>query len=80
MLFFLLLMLLFRRVCHQVSNQADKLVLLAIFNISRRPPFLPVNLPTHITTQVSHYFYPILSRYITVFVHFYVGFTLFIVL
>ena len=28
MLFFLLLMLLFRCVCHQVSNQADKLVLL----------------------------------------------------
>jgi len=36
MLFFLLLMLLFRSVCHQVSNQADKLVLLAIFIISRR--------------------------------------------
>jgi len=32
MLFFLLLMLLFRSVCHQVSNQADKLDLLAIFN------------------------------------------------
>jgi len=32
MLFFLLLMLLFRRVCHQVSNQADKLDLLAIFH------------------------------------------------
>jgi len=31
MLFFLLLMLLFRSVCHQVSNQADKLDLLAIF-------------------------------------------------
>jgi len=30
MLFFLLLMLLFRSVCHQVSNQADKLDL-AIF-------------------------------------------------
>jgi len=30
MLFFLLLMLLFRSVCHQVSNQADKLDLLAI--------------------------------------------------
>jgi len=29
--FFLLLMLLFRSVCHQVSNQADKLDLLAIF-------------------------------------------------
>jgi len=29
-------MLLFRSVCHQVSNQADKLVLLAIFIISRR--------------------------------------------
>jgi len=28
--------LLFRSVCHQVSNQADKLVLLAIFIISRR--------------------------------------------
>jgi len=36
MLFFLLLMLLFRSVCHQVSNQADKLDLLAIFIISRR--------------------------------------------
>jgi len=33
-LFFLLLMLLFRSVCHQSSNQADKLVLLAIFIIS----------------------------------------------
>jgi len=33
MLFFLLLMLLFRSVCHQVSNQAHKLVLLAIFII-----------------------------------------------
>jgi len=31
MLLFLLLMLLFRSVCYQVSNQADKLVLLAIF-------------------------------------------------
>jgi len=31
MLFFLLLMLLFRSVCQQVSNQADKLDLLAIF-------------------------------------------------
>jgi len=30
MLFFLLLMLLFRSVCHQVSNQADQLDLLAI--------------------------------------------------
>jgi len=30
MLFFLLLMLLFRSICHQVSNQADKLALLAI--------------------------------------------------
>jgi len=29
-------MLLFRSVCHQVSNQADKLDLLAIFIISRR--------------------------------------------
>jgi len=28
-------MLLFHSVCHQVSNQADKLVLLAIFIISR---------------------------------------------
>jgi len=35
MLFFLLLMLLFRSVCHQVSNQADKSDLLAIFIISR---------------------------------------------
>jgi len=31
MLLFLLLMLLVRSVCHQVSNQADKLELLAIF-------------------------------------------------
>jgi len=30
-MFFLLLMLLFRSVCHQVSNQPDKLDLLAIF-------------------------------------------------
>jgi len=30
MLFFLLLMLLLRSVCHQVSNQADQLDLLAI--------------------------------------------------
>jgi len=29
-------MLLFLSVCHQVSNQADKLALLAIFIISRR--------------------------------------------
>jgi len=36
MLFFLLLMLLFRSVCHKVSNQADKLALLAILIISRR--------------------------------------------
>jgi len=35
MLFFLLLMLLFRSVCHQVSNQADNLILLAIFIVSR---------------------------------------------
>jgi len=35
LLFFLLLMLLFRSVCHQVSNQADKLDLLAIFIFSR---------------------------------------------
>jgi len=36
MLFFLLLVLLFRSVCHQVSNQADKLDLLAIVIINRR--------------------------------------------
>jgi len=36
MLFFLLLMLWFRSVCHQFSNQADKLDLPAIFIISRR--------------------------------------------
>jgi len=29
-------MLLFRSICHQVSNQADKLVLLEMFIISRR--------------------------------------------
>ena len=42
---------------------------------------MPVNLPT-LTTQVLHFicslFYPISSRYFTIFVHFYVGFTLFI--
>jgi len=36
MLLFLLLMLLRRNICHQVSNQADTLALLAIFIISRR--------------------------------------------
>jgi len=36
LLLFLLLMLLFCSVCHQVSNQADKLDLLVIFIISRR--------------------------------------------
>ena len=45
--------------------------------------FVPVNLPT-LTTQVLHFscslFYVISSRYSTIFVHFYVGFTLFIVL
>jgi len=34
MLFFLLLLLLFRSICHQVSNKADELVLLAIFIVS----------------------------------------------
>ena len=45
--------------------------------------FVPVNLPT-LTTQVLHFicslFYPLSSRYLTIFVHFYVRFTLFIVL
>jgi len=45
--------------------------------------FVPVNLPT-LTTQVLHFicslFYPIASRYLTIFVNFYVRFTLFIVL
>ena len=45
--------------------------------------FVPVNLPT-LPTEVLHFvcslFYPISSRYLTIFVHFYVGFTLFIVL
>ena len=45
--------------------------------------FVPVNLPT-LTTQVLHFifslFYPISSRYLTIFVNFYVRFTLFIVL
>jgi len=45
--------------------------------------FVPVNLPT-LTTEVLHFicslFYPISSRYLTIFVHFYVGFRLFIVL
>jgi len=45
--------------------------------------FVLVRLPT-LTTQVLHFicslFYPISSRYLTIFVHFYVGFTLFIVL
>jgi len=44
---------------------------------------VPVNLPT-LTTQVSHFicslFYPRSSRYLTIFVHFYADFTLFIVL
>ena len=47
------------------------------------PPFVPENLPT-LMTQVLHFscslFYPISSCYLTPFVHFYVGFTLFIVL
>ena len=45
--------------------------------------FVPVNFPT-LTTQVLHFicslFYPISSRYLTYFVHFYVGFTLVVVL
>jgi len=45
--------------------------------------FVPVYLPT-LTTQVLHFFcslfYPISSRYLTILVHSYVGFTLFIVL
>ena len=45
--------------------------------------FVPVNLPT-LTTQVLHFicslFYPISSRCFTIFVNFYVRFTLFIVL
>jgi len=45
--------------------------------------FVPVNLPT-LTTQVLHFicslFYPISSRYSTIFVNFYIRFTLFIVL
>ena len=44
---------------------------------------MPVNLPT-LTTQVLHFicslFYPISSRYLTIFVNFYVRFTLFTVL
>jgi len=44
---------------------------------------VPVNLPT-LTTQVLHFicslFYPISSRFLTIFVNFYVRFTLFIVL
>jgi len=40
---------------------------------------VPVNLPT-LTTLVLHFncslFYPISSRYLTIFVHFYVGLTL----
>ena len=46
------------------------------------PPFVLVNLPT-LTKQVLHFncslFYPISSRYLTIFVHFCVVFTLFIV-
>jgi len=45
--------------------------------------FVLVNLPT-LTTQVLHFIcsviYPISSRHLTIFVHFYVVFTLFIVL
>ena len=44
---------------------------------------MPVNLPT-LNTQVLHFicslFYPISSCYLTIFVNFYVRFTLFIVL
>jgi len=47
------------------------------------PPIVPVNLPTP-TTQVLHFscslFYPISSRCLNIFVHFHVGFTLFVVL
>jgi len=45
--------------------------------------FVPVNFPT-LTTQVLNFicslFYPISSCYLTIFLHFCVGFTLFIVL
>jgi len=45
--------------------------------------FVPVNLPT-LTTQVLHFIcsllFPIPSRYLTIFVRFYVGFTLFVLL
>ena len=44
---------------------------------------MPVNLPT-LTTQVLHFicslFYPVSSRYLNIFVNFYVRFTLFTVL
>jgi len=45
MLFFLLLMLLFRSICHQVSNQADKLALLAyILLLADASPSIQVGL------------------------------------
>ena len=87
---FLLLMLLFRSVCHQVSNQADKLVFLAIYIISPRFAHLfkwASSGQCFLTTYnrnvfyfICSLFYSISSRYLTIFVHFYVGFTLFIVL
>jgi len=52
-LFFLLLMLLFRSVCHQVSNQADKLDLLAIFIISRSFSHLFNVSPTRYRTSLG---------------------------
>jgi len=45
-LFFLLLMLLFRSICHQVSNQTDKLALLAIILlVAEVSPTYPSGLP-----------------------------------
>ena len=64
-------------------NEAYPLPNLLEFAFLFLTAFVPVNLPT-LTTQVLHFicslFYPISSRYLTIFVNFYVRFTLFIVL
>jgi len=64
-------------------NKAYPLPNLLEFAFLLLTAFVPVNLP-NLTTQVLHFicslFYPISSRYLTIFVNFYVRFALFIVL
>ena len=64
-------------------NEAYPLPNLFEFAFLSLTAFVPVDL-LPLTTQVLHFicslFYPISSGYLTIFVHFYVGFTLFIVL